>query len=176
MGDTSATITVRSLMPSVMALCLAAGATPQAAGTTDPARVGDTSRSRQAARSRRTTRPARKSDAAEPESATGVRAVIWIADDPEWKRHAERCADYCTRLGYEVIAVVAAHAGGTWADVVKLVLRDGRAEVCVVAARDQLPRDRTPRIEAVADERRHLAPLPGSWNQRTVIRPQFLRR
>lgn len=106
--------------------------------------------------------------------ATGLRAVIWIADDPEWKRHAERCADYCTRLGYEVVAVVAAHAGGTWADVAKLVLTDGRAEVCVVAARDQLPRDRTPRIEAVADERRHLVPSPR--NQRPAVRPQFLRR
>ncbi len=99
------------------------------------------------------------------------KAVIWLADDPEWERYAARCVDYCDRVGYEVVAVISGHAGGSWDDVTGVVIRDGRAGVCVVASRDQLPRDRTPRIEVVADERRHVVParaIPG--------RPQFLRR
>lgn len=102
--------------------------------------------------------------------AAVLRAVVWVADDPEWQRLASCCADYCTRVGYEVVAVVAAETGGRWDDVARMVLTDGRAEVVVVASRDHLPRDRTPRIEAVADERRRVG-----WNQGPV-RPQFLRR
>lgn len=100
-----------------------------------------------------------------------LRAVIWIADDEEWARYTARCLDYCTRLGYEVAAVVEQRAGGRWEDVYTMVVTDGRAEVVVVASRDQLPRDRVPRIEAVADERRHLVPT-----RRDRDRPTFLRR
>lgn len=101
-----------------------------------------------------------------------LRAVIWVAASEDWERHAARCADYCQRLGYEVIAVVAEAAGGKWDDVDQIVLTDGRAEVVVVSDRDQPPRNRTPRIEVVADERHRLAPR----SKVPRPRPEFLRR
>lgn len=101
---------------------------------------------------------------------TGLRAVIWAAGDDDWERHAARCVDYCARMGYEVVGVVSEAAGGRWADIEHLVLTDGRAEIVVVASRDELPRSRTPRIEAVADERHRLTP-----RQVPRGRPGFLR-
>ena len=106
------------------------------------------------------------------EGEPGLRAVIWVAAGDDWERHAGRCADYCERVGYEVVGVVAEATGGRWDDIVHMVLTDERAEVVVVADRGHLPRDRTPRIEAVADERHRLTPRP----RLPQSRPQFLRR
>lgn len=102
-----------------------------------------------------------------------LRAVIWVAVDPEWERHAARCVEYCTRMGYELVGVVSAGAAGQWASIDRM-LTEGRAEIVVAAQRDQLPPDRTPRIEVVAehlDQRRLVPELRPERN-----RPQFLRR
>jgi len=101
-----------------------------------------------------------------------LRAVIWIAADPEWDRYAGWCVSYCTRKGYDIVAVVDGRAGGRYDDAWQLT-RDGRADVIVTPARDHLPADRLPRIEVVAEERRHLVPQE---KFRNGVRPQFLRR
>lgn len=105
-------------------------------------------------------------------SADLLPAVIWVADDPEWKRYTARCLDYCDHMGYKVVAIVEERAGGRWVDV-SAMLNAGRAAVVVVASRDQPPRNRIPRIESVADERRHLVPRQAMVSGN---RPTFLRR
>lgn len=103
------------------------------------------------------------------------RAVIWVADGDEWERWAERCVDYCTRREYTVVAVVNSRTGGTWADVDQY-LRDGHADLAVVADRDQLPRDRPRRVESVAEERHRMdltVPNQRAW---APTRPEMMRR
>lgn len=97
--------------------------------------------------------------------------LIWVADDQDRELYLDRCVDFCARKGYEIVAVVDQGAGGVWADAQGMV-DDGRVGVIVVSGRDQLPADRLPRIEAVADERRAMT-RPGASNS---VRPQFLRR
>lgn len=112
-------------------------------------------------------------------------AVVWIADVDEWDRWAARCADYCDRRGYTIVAVISARLGGTWADVDDYLMND-HADVCVVADRGHLPRERHRRVEAVADERRSAELVeparpnrptnrPAVWSGESA-RPAFLRR
>lgn len=98
------------------------------------------------------------------------RAVIWVADDDDWQRWAARCADYCARRGYQVVAIIHGHAGGRWADVDAYVMA-GHADLAVVADRGQLPRDRAHRVESVAEERHRPEVV-----QPQTGRPAFLRR
>ncbi len=73
-------------------------------------------------------------------------------------RYTDRCAEYCNRRGFTLAAVVVDDLdGGRWPEVVQMVM-DGSVEVVVVADRDELPPDRTPRLDVVAEERRHLDP------------------
>lgn len=98
-------------------------------------------------------------------------AVIWVADDPEWERYAGQCTEWCRQAGHEIVAMVTGRSGGTYEDVLRMVM-DGRAEVIVIATRDQLPAGRLPRVEVVAEERRRLIPQ----QRRHLQRPRFLRR
>lgn len=103
-------------------------------------------------------------------AASNLRAVIWVASDPEWQRYASWCIDYCKRMGYRLIAIVEERVGGRYVDVERMVFTDERADVVVIAQRDQLPAGRLPRIEVVAEERLRLAGVPAT------SRPLFLRR
>lgn len=106
-------------------------------------------------------------------AAEYVRAVIWVASDPEWQRYTSWCIDYCKRVGYHLVAVVEERCGGRYVDVERMVFKDERAEVIVVAQRDQLPPERCPRIEVVTEQRRRLGEESGPAQPE---RPQFLRR
>ncbi len=86
-------------------------------------------------------------------------AVIYVTATHR-SRHAARCAEDCHRRGLTLGAVIVDELhGGRWPDVVQRVMA-GEAEVIVVADRDELPPDRTPRLDVVAEERRHLSPDP----------------
>ncbi len=85
-------------------------------------------------------------------------------------RYTDRCADYCNRLGLHLAAVVVDDlGGGRWPEAAQMLI-DGRAQVVVVADRDELPQDRTPRVDVVAEQRRRL--IPG---QRSQCRPRLVR-
>lgn len=85
-------------------------------------------------------------------------------------RYTDRCADYCNRLGLHLAAVVVDDQdGGRWPEAAQMLI-DGRAQVLVVADRDELPPDRTPRVDVVAEQRRRLHP-----DQRSHCRPRLVR-
>jgi hypothetical protein len=72
---------------------------------------------------------------------------------PRRRRGRERaCRAYCQEHGYGVVAVVADVDGG-WPLVAGL-LRAGQADVVIVYSRDDLPPNRTPRLEVVEDRQR----------------------
>lgn len=64
----------------------------------------------------------------------------------------DACAEYCQRRRYLIRAVVA-----DWNDVVTMLI-EGEADVAVVGRRDHLPRERTPRLDVVTEERLDLPP------------------
>lgn len=64
----------------------------------------------------------------------------------------DACAEYCQRRRYHIAAVVT-----DWTDVVQMLV-EGEADVAVVGARDHLPRERTPRIDVVVEEKLDLPP------------------
>lgn len=85
-------------------------------------------------------------------------------------RYTDRCAEYCNRLGLILTAVVVDDLnGGRWAEAAQMLI-DGRAQVLVVADRDELPPDRTPRVDVVAEQRRRL-----DLGQRAHCRPRLVR-
>jgi len=71
-----------------------------------------------------------------------VAAAVW----------RDTCAEYCQRRRYHIVAVVT-----DWGDVTKM-LADGKADVAVVGRRDHLPRERTPRLDVVVEEKLDLPP------------------
>ncbi len=82
-----------------------------------------------------------------------VQAIIYVHSD-NLNIHTERCADYIHRLGYALAAVVVDDQdGGRWHEAAGMLL-SGDAQVLVVAERDELPPDRLPRVDVVAEERR----------------------
>ncbi len=77
-----------------------------------------------------------------------LRAVVFLPPGtPGAGRWTDACAEYIQRQGFRLAAVC-----GSWRDAVRLIF-DGEAEVVVVGRRDQLPRDRTPRLDVVVEER-----------------------
>lgn len=94
-----------------------------------------------------------------------TRAVVFV--DPEHLLpNASRCIEYALAMGYHVVGVVR----GNWDEVIKMN-RSGAAEVVVVAEQDDLPRDRTPRVEVVA----HM-PAPGEQLRPATERTHVIRR
>lgn len=82
-----------------------------------------------------------------------LRAVVFLPPGTPgagiWR---DACAEYVELRGYRLAAVCSA-----WADAITMVF-DGEADVVVVGRRDHLPRDRTPRVDVVAEEPRATAP------------------
>lgn len=75
-----------------------------------------------------------------------LRAVVFLPPGtPAAARWTDACGEYIQRCGYQLAAVC-----GTWKDAIRLIF-DDQADVVVVGRRDQLPPDRTPRLEAVTD-------------------------
>lgn len=99
------------------------------------------------------------------------RAVVWVADDPEWERYTRWCVHYCDRKDYVLVAVVEQRMGGQYHDVEGMIM-DGRVEVVVVPDRSHLPSERSPRVEVVTEERLNLI----EETQQEDRRPEFLRR
>lgn len=92
-------------------------------------------------------------------------AIVFV--DPEHLLpNASICIEYALAMGYHVIGVVR----GDWDEVIRMN-RSGTAEVVVVAEQDDLPRDRTPRVEVVA----HM-PAPGAEPRRATDRTHVIRR
>lgn len=73
------------------------------------------------------------------------RAIIYVPHD-DMEQCAILCLEYAAQAGYDVQGVVV----GRWRDAQSMAL-DGAAEVVIVAERSQLPPDRAPRIEVVAE-------------------------
>jgi len=77
-----------------------------------------------------------------------LRAVVFLPPGtPAAARWTDACSEYIQRRGYRLAAVVSA-----WKDVVHLLFGD-EADVVVVGRRDQLPPDRTPRLDVVVEEK-----------------------
>lgn len=76
-----------------------------------------------------------------------LRAVIFVRDDEERSRWEAACLEYCDRCGYEVVSLVV----GDWSAVHQMFAAN-EADIVVVASKDQLAPDRTPRIESVTEE------------------------
>lgn len=74
-----------------------------------------------------------------------VNAVIYVPPSNDSERWLAVCGAYCARHRYQIVAVAT-----DWDDVVTLLRRD-EAAVAVVANRSQLPADRTPRLEIIAE-------------------------
>lgn len=94
-------------------------------------------------------------------------AVIYVTrqhiDD-----YTDRCAEYCNRLNLSLAAVVVDDGDGArWPEAAGMLM-DGTAQVLVVFDRDELPPARTPRVDVVAEQRRHLGP------DRVRCRPRLL--
>lgn len=80
-------------------------------------------------------------------------AIIYVTS-AHVDRHTERCAEYINRLGYRLAAVIVDElGGGRWPEAAAMLM-DGTAQVLVVADRDELPTERTPRVDVVSEERR----------------------
>lgn len=87
-------------------------------------------------------------------------------------KYTERCADYIQRIGYELTTVVVDDRdGGRWPEAATLLI-EGTVEVLVIAERDEVPSDRTPRLDVVSEERRRLIPQ----QRGSSCRPRLIRR
>lgn len=73
-----------------------------------------------------------------------IRAVVFV-DPDRLLPNASICIQHCLAMGYHVVGVVR----GSWDEVIRLT-RTRKAEVVVVAEDDDLPPDRTPRVEIVS--------------------------
>jgi hypothetical protein len=94
-----------------------------------------------------------------------TRAIVFV--NPEHLLpNAHICIEYALSMGYHVVGVVR----GSWDEVIKMN-RSGEAEVVVVAEQDDLPRNRTPRVEVVA----HM-PAPGEQPRKATERTHVIRR
>ncbi|TCB97604.1 hypothetical protein E0H26_11850 [Micromonospora zingiberis] len=95
-------------------------------------------------------------------------ALIYVTAE-NLDRYTDRCAEYCNRLGLRLAAVVVDELdGGRWPEVAQMLM-DGTVQVVVVADRDELPPDRTPRVDVVAEQRRRLG------TGRSTCRPRLIR-
>jgi hypothetical protein len=81
-----------------------------------------------------------------------LRALIYIPGGEQMTRWQRICGQHVEARGYRLVSIVIDDAGGAkWPNVLTLV-RAGQADVIVVARRDQLPKDRLPRIEVATEE------------------------
>lgn len=81
-----------------------------------------------------------------------LRAVVFLpTGTPAVTQWTDACGEYIQRRGYRLAAVCSA-----WRDAIRLIF-DDEADVVVVGRRDHLPRDRTPRVDVVVEEK-HEAP------------------
>lgn len=74
--------------------------------------------------------------------------VIFAQPDNRLMAKIGICTQYCIEAGYEAIAVVR----GTWEEAMDYITA-GEAEVILAAEDDDLPPDRTPRVEVVSQIR-----------------------
>jgi hypothetical protein len=74
-------------------------------------------------------------------------AAIWIPShvDPI-EPHLMTCLDHARRCRYDLLGIITT---APW-DEVRQMMIDGKVDVVVVAQREHLPPDRTPRIEVAA--------------------------
>lgn len=104
-----------------------------------------------------------------PTTPTMPTALIYVTA-ANLDRYTDRCAEYCNRLGLTLAAVVVDELDGKrWPEAMQMLM-DGTVQVVVVADRDELPADRTPRVDVVAEQRRRLVP-----GQRVQCRPRLVR-
>jgi hypothetical protein len=91
-----------------------------------------------------------------------ILAIIYLLDSPETQRWARVCMDWCERRAYQLVGIVVDETpdGSKWASVVQM-LADGSAHVCVVPRWDQMPPDRVPRVEVIAEDTARDAGGPG---------------
>lgn len=80
-------------------------------------------------------------------------AAIYLLDNEETARWARVCIKWCEQHGYHLVSVVmdATPDGAKWRDIVRM-MADGDVDVCVVPRWDQMPRDRVPRVEVIAED------------------------
>lgn len=98
---------------------------------------------------------------------TTLRAIIYVAADGDVIRAEAACLEYCERHLYEVVALVHGdHAAELWNGGITAMLANGGADVVVVWTRSELPAQRLPRIEVVAEE-----PPPTGHRRRPRPRP-----
>lgn len=64
----------------------------------------------------------------------------------------DACGEYVQRRGYRLAAVCS-----KWGDAMRMIF-DGLADVVVVGRRDHLPKDRTPRVDVVVEEKQDVPP------------------
>lgn len=96
--------------------------------------------------------------------ATPDHAVVFVpaavTDPAEFAAIAAPCLERVEACGYIFAGIVR-----TWPDTWAL-MRDGRAQVVIVASRGHLPHDQRPRIEAVTD------PVRTAAVERHVVPPE----
>lgn len=90
-------------------------------------------------------------ESAESDHPGELRSIIYVRDTADRARWEHAAVDFCEQQHYAVIGlVIGMKDDDRWDDVMGLLL-SGAAELVVVAERDQLPPNRTPRIEIVAE-------------------------
>jgi hypothetical protein len=77
-------------------------------------------------------------------------AVVYVRDGRERPRSLRHAIKYCERMRYTVAGVVVDKTGSGWASAFAM-LAVGEAQILVVGLREDLPPDRLPRIEVVAE-------------------------
>lgn len=74
-----------------------------------------------------------------------INAVIFVPPTNDAERWLAVCGAYCARHRYQIVAVATSY------DDAVTMLRNDEASVLVVADRNQLPPNRLPRMEIIAE-------------------------
>ena len=95
-------------------------------------------------------------------------AIVFVLSEHLYP-HASICYQYCLSLGYHAVGIVRDDWSKAWD-----YIRDGKAEVIVVASPKDLNPERSPRVEIVSHQRRHhdvVKPSrPGKGERTRIIR------
>src|SRR5690606_11787051 len=107
-----------------------------------------------------------------------IRALIYLSPGQLTLEQAgARCLAYCEQLGYKVVGLVVDDAAASrWRDGVIGLLAAGGADVVVVHDQHDLHPDRTPRLEAVADQAPIRPPANVGPGFRRRVRPRPVQR